>query len=72
MFHGRNTGKKAKALTIIKKAFEIIHLLTGKNPISVYSQAVQNGGAREDFTKLGSGGVVRQQAVDVSPLRRVN
>ena len=22
--------------------------------------AVQNGGAREDFTKLGSGGVVRQ------------
>ena len=36
------------------------------------NSAVQNGGAREDFTKLGSGGVVRQQAVDVAPLRRVN
>jgi small subunit ribosomal protein S5e len=38
MFHGRNTGKKAKALTIIKQAFEIINLLTGKNPVAVYSQ----------------------------------
>jgi len=38
MFHGRNTGKKAKALTIIKQAFEIIFLLTGRNPIGVYSQ----------------------------------
>ena len=30
------------------------------------------GGAREDSTRIGSGGTVRRQAVDVSPLRRVN
>merc|ERR1712037_140901 len=34
--------------------------------------AISNAGAREDSTRIGSGGVVRRQAVDVSPLRRVN
>ena len=29
-------------------------------------------GPREDSTRIGAGGVVRKQAVDVSPLRRVN
>jgi len=33
---------------------------------------VQNAGPREDSTRIGSAGVVRRQAVDVSPLRRVN
>ena len=31
-----------------------------------------NSGAREDSTRIGSGGVVRKQAVDVAPLRRVS
>merc|ERR1712232_172015 len=35
MMHGRNNGKKIKALRIIKHAFEIIHLLTDQNPIQV-------------------------------------
>ena len=34
--------------------------------------ALASGGAREDSTRIGTGGVVRRQAVDVSPLRRVN
>jgi small subunit ribosomal protein S5e len=51
---------------------ELIHLLTGLNPIQVLVNAIQHGGAREDSTRIGSGGVVRRQAVDVSPLRRVN
>ncbi|KRX08400.1 Ribosomal protein S7 domain [Pseudocohnilembus persalinus] len=71
-FHGRNTGKKAKAINIVKNTFEIIHLLTGENPLKVLSQAIQKGGPREDSTKIGTGGVARRQAVDVSPLRRVN
>uniref|UniRef100_A0A3N7HL26 Small ribosomal subunit protein uS7 domain-containing protein n=1 Tax=Populus trichocarpa TaxID=3694 RepID=A0A3N7HL26_POPTR len=29
-------------------------------------------GPREDATRIGAAGVVRRQAVDVSPLRRVN
>mmetsp|Transcript_9110 Transcript_9110/g.1331 ORF Transcript_9110/g.1331 Transcript_9110/m.1331 type:complete len:111 (-) Transcript_9110:247-579(-) len=71
-YHGRNTGKKAKAINIVKNAFEIIHLLTGENPLEVFVKAVINAGPREDSTRIGSGGVVRRQAVDVSPLRRVN
>merc|ERR1719366_23150 len=51
---------------------ELINLLTGNNPVQVLVSAIQNGGAREDSTRIGSGGVVRRQAVDVSPLRRVN
>ena len=31
-----------------------------------------SSGPREDATRIGSAGVVRRQAVDISPLRRVN
>ena len=71
-FSGRNTGKKVKAIRIVRHAFEIIHLLTGKNPIEVFVNAILAAGPREDSTRIGSGGVVRKQAVDVSPMRRVN
>lgn len=33
---------------------------------------VLRSGPREDATRIGSAGVVRRQAVDISPLRRVN
>ena len=59
-------------MRIVKHSFEIIYLLTGRNPIEVGVGAIMNAGAREDSTRIGSGGVVRKQAVDVSPLRRVN
>eukprot|EP00918_Siedleckia_nematoides_P098203 GHVU01215000.1.p1 GENE.GHVU01215000.1~~GHVU01215000.1.p1 ORF type:complete len:206 (+),score=19.55 GHVU01215000.1:54-671(+) len=72
MMHGRNNGKKPLAVRIVKHAFEIVHLLTDKNPIQVLIDAVKNGGPREDSTRIGSAGVVRRQAVDVSPMRRVN
>ena len=45
-YHGRNTGKKIKAIRIVKHAFEIIHLLTGINPIAVLVGAIMNCGAR--------------------------
>merc|ERR1719420_769688 len=72
MMHGRNTGKKQMAVRIVKHAFEIIHLLTERNPLEVFVEAVKNGGPREDSTRIGRAGTVLRQAVDVSPLRRVN
>ena len=72
MFHGRNTGKKLMAVRIVQHAFEIIHLLTDENPIQVLVNAIVNAGPREDSTRVGSAGVVRRQAVDVAPFRRVN
>lgn len=72
MMHGRNNGKKLMTVRIVKHSFEIIHLLTGENPIQVLVDAIKNSGPREDSTRIGSAGTVRRQAVDVSPLRRVN
>jgi len=72
MMHGRNNGKKLMAIRIVQHAFEIIHLLTDKNPLQILVDAIINSGPREDSTRIGSAGVVRRQAVDVSPLRRVN
>ncbi|KAL9240188.1 hypothetical protein vseg_014436 [Gypsophila vaccaria] len=72
MMHGRNNGKKLMAVRIVKHAMEIIHLLTDLNPIQVIVDAIVNSGPREDATRIGSAGVVRRQAVDISPLRRVN
>merc|ERR1712084_216134 len=72
MYHGRNNGKKLKAIRIVEHAFEIIHLLTDLNPMQVTVDAIIKAGPREDSTRIGSAGTVRRQAVDVSPLRRVN
>lgn len=72
MFHGRNTGKKMNAMKIVEQAFDIINLMTEKNPLQVLVEAVSNAGPREDSTRIGTSGVVRRQAVDVSPFRRVS
>lgn len=72
MMNGRNNGKKLKAVKIVKDALEIINVITDQNPIQVVVDAIVNTGAREDTTRIGSAGAVRRQAVDVSPLRRVN
>merc|ERR1712080_432111 len=72
MMHGRNNGKKLMTVRIVKHSFEIIHLLTGENPLQVLVNAIINSGPREDSTRIGRAGTVRRQAVDVSPLRRVN
>lgn len=72
MMKGRNNGKKQLAIRIVKHALEIIHLTTGENPLQILIDAISAGGAREDSTRIGTGGVVRRQAVDVSPLRRIN
>ena len=51
----------------VNHVFEIIYLLTDKTPLQVCVDAVKNEGLREESTHLGSPGVVRRQAFDVSP-----
>jgi len=72
MRHGRCGGKKAKALNIVRLAFEIIHLKTERNPIEVLVRAVQNSAPCEDTTRIGRGGIIYHRAVDISPQRRVD
>ena len=72
MRHGRNCGKKAKAINILKMTFEIVHLKSGQNPIEVLVQAVEEGAPCEDTTRIGYGGITYHRAVDISPQRRVD
>jgi len=72
MRKARNNGKKLMAVRIVQHTLEIIHLLTDQNPIQVVVDAIINSGPREDSTRVGGAGVVRRQAVDMSPFRRVN
>lgn len=72
MFKGRGNGKKLQAARLVRHTLQIIHLLTDENPIQIVIDAVSKGAPREDSTRVGSGGVVRRQAVDVSPMRRVD
>jgi small subunit ribosomal protein S7 len=69
---GKNSGKKAKASNIVKQAFEIINLRTGKNPIEVLVRAVENSAPCEDTTRISYGGVVYHLSVDVAPQRRID
>ena len=58
--------------TPLRSAKRVIHIMTDQNPIQIAVDAIVNCGPREDSTRIGSAGTVRRQAVDVSPLRRVN
>ena len=72
MSPGRNTGKKSKAIKLVKNAFELIHLRTGENPIQVLVRAVENSAPCEDTTRIAYGGIVYHVSVDISPQRRVD
>ena len=69
---GKNAGKKAKTTNIVKQAFEIINLRTGKNPVEIMVKAVENTAPAEDTTRISYGGVVYHLAVDVAPQRRID
>ncbi|MGQ9551849.1 MAG: 30S ribosomal protein S7 [Candidatus Bathycorpusculaceae bacterium] len=69
---GKNAGKKAKATSIVKQAFEIINARTGKNPIDALVKAVENSAPCEDTTRISYGGIVYHLSVDVSPQRRID
>ncbi len=69
---GKNTGKKHLAYNIVKRAFDIIYLRTGENPIQVLVRAIENAAPREETTRIAYGGIVYHVAVDVAPQRRVD
>jgi len=69
---GRSAGKKARAINVVRNAFEIVHLRTGENPIQILVRAVENSAPCEDTTRISFGGIVYHMAVDISPLRRVD
>ena len=69
---GIATGKYSKNRKIILEAFEMVEKKTGKNPVQVLVNAIEASSPRDEITVIEYGGARYPQAVDVSPLRRVN
>ena len=68
----KSTGKYTRNMNIILEAFEMIEKKTGKNPVEVLAKAIENSAPRDEVTAIEYGGARYPQAVDVSPIRRVN
>jgi small subunit ribosomal protein S7 len=69
---GKFTGKKSKALTTVRKAFdELAKMEPGQNPLQLLVNAVENAAPREEVTRLQFGGISVPRAVDAAPSRRV-
>ena len=69
---GANTGKYSKNMKFVLDALKIIAEKTKMNPVQVLVKAVENSAPRDETTVIEYGGARYLQAVDVSPLRRVN
>jgi len=69
---GSSAGKKARAMNVVRNAFEIIHLRTERNPVEILVRAIENSAPCEDTTRVSFGGVVYHLAVDISPQRRLD
>ena len=69
---GSSTGKYSRNMKIILDAFKIVEEKTKKNPVAVFVKAIENAAPRDEITVIEYGGARYPQAVDVSPIRRVN
>ncbi len=66
------TGKYSKNTKVILEALKIIEEKTKQNPIQILVKAVENSAPRDEVTTIEYGGAKYPQAVDSSPLRRLN
>ncbi|MBS3085037.1 30S ribosomal protein S7 [Candidatus Pacearchaeota archaeon] len=69
---GRSTGKYSRNMRIVIEAFQAIEKRTGKNPVEILVRAIEKISPRDETTIIEYGGARYPQAVDVSPIRRVN
>ena len=69
---GKSTGKYSKNMKIVLESFKLIEKRTGKNPVSVFVKAIENSAPKDEITVIEYGGAKYPQAIDISPLRRVN
>jgi len=69
---GRATGKYTRNMKIVLEALKLIEKRTNQNPVQVLVKAIENSAPKDEVTVIEYGGARYPQAVDVSPLRRVN
>jgi len=66
------SGKYSKNMKVVLEAFKKIEEKTKQNPVQVLVTAIEKSSPREEVTTIEYGGAKYPQAVDCSPLRRIN
>ncbi|MDE1874282.1 MAG: 30S ribosomal protein S7 [Candidatus Micrarchaeota archaeon] len=69
---GALQGKKIKVVHVVEDAFEIINKKTGKNPVQMLVNALENAAPIEDTTRIRYGGINYNVAVGISAARRLD
>lgn len=69
---GALQGKKLKVVHMLQESFDIINKKTGKNPVQVLINALQNAAPIEDTTRVRYGGISYNVAVGISSQRRLD
>ncbi len=67
-----SSGAYENNMNIVLKALKIVEEKTKKNPMQVLIDAIENGSPRDEITVIEHAGARYPQAVDTSPMRRVD
>ena len=67
-----SSGKYNRNMKTILQVMELIEARTKKNPVQVIVTAIENGSPRDEITVIEQAGARYPQAVDCSPIRRIN
>ncbi len=67
-----SSGKYNRNFKTMLETLKIIENRTKKNPVQVLVTAIENGSPRDEITVIEHGGARYPQAVDCSPMRRVD
>lgn len=68
----RVSGKYTKEAKVVLETLKAIEAKCKENPIQVLVRAIENAAPRDEITTIEYGGARYPQAVDCSPLRRLN
>jgi len=67
-----SSGSYNTHMNIVLVMLKIIEKRTGKNPVQVFASAIESAGPRDEITVIEHAGARYPQAVDCSPMRRVD
>ncbi len=67
-----SSGKYNRNMKTVLQVLEIVEKKSGRNPVQVFVEAIENGSPRDEITVIEQAGARYPQAVDCSPMRRIN
>ena len=67
-----SSGRFTGSMKIVIAALDLVEKRTGKNPIQVLVTAIEKSSPRDEITVIEHAGARYPQAIDVSPMRRID